>query len=133
MEQVTIFPVVVQVPTSELLTGQIQVSLEPYVAPVPLTTEELAVPRPVDGQVLTLVGASGFLGSLVSGAFSIALKRVSDGTTFGAINWNVSGAKNARLKRVRFDQSPDGVRVDVIGLGVGAANCTVVLWLTGDL
>lgn len=113
------FPVVVNVPTVSILGDSVRVPLE--------ATRIVQPPQ--------LLGITGYLRALVSGTFSVDIVRLSGGATIATLSWTAAGIQRSPNfdPAVIFNTPDDGFRVDVGSIGVGAANCTLVFWLTGCL
>src|SRR5207249_7621207 len=98
----------VQVPVSGLLIG----------------AADLAIPQDMD-----IIAVNGSLQALVSGPFTVEVRRSSDSALIATVNWAALG-KVVSLLATPFLRifSGDSLRFDVTKLGVGALNCYILVW-----
>ena len=73
-----------------------------------------------------LIDVTGFLQALTSGPFSVELRIA--GVTFATLDWNAAGLVNGNILLNNPD-SLDIIGFFVTGVGVGALNCYVTLWV----
>lgn len=112
-----VYPVIVPVPT-DILSGDV-------------------IHIPLDGipKESWVYSVKGFLQKLQAGPFTVELRDMMDGALIATLNWLAAGDSVADGKRqgdpvdstVRGIGS--GIKVGVTSTGIGAAGCTLVIWM----
>lgn len=111
-----------------------------YPMVVPVSTDVLsadAVHIPLDGvpRESWIYSVRGFLQKLQAGPFTVELRDMMDGSLIATLNWLQAGDAVADGKRqgdpvdsmVRGVGS--GIKIGVTSTGVGAAGCSLVIWM----
>lgn len=111
MSEIVCVPVTVNIPTTALLVN----------------TARITLPLPRIFQQAELIELSGSLSTLVSGAFTVEVRRKA-GALIDTLSWTATGdVINSDIGTI-FDQPNGGLRFDVTSLGVGALNCYITAW-----
>jgi hypothetical protein len=81
-----------------------------------------------------LFAVEGHLRVLTIGNFNISLRDMLNDTEFGRLQWTAAGdvqGLNPQGGAIDYDfmGQGSGIKVNVVGIGTGALDCTLIFWL----
>lgn len=111
-----VYPLIVSIPTTLVMDDARHLSL----GSIPRSSQIFAV--------------EGHLRVLTLGSFQLSLRDMMDDTEFGRIAWSAAGdawglSPSNTAVNYTFMGAGSGIKINVVGIGTGAVDCTLLFWV----